>query len=70
MVLALYDCRSKQEFIYRTNRIQEITGGSALLADLFRDFFSSENPEFKFRADWKTAETPENFLTYFLTKTQ
>lgn len=24
-ILALYDCRSKQEYIYRTNRVQEIT---------------------------------------------
>jgi len=38
MVLALYDCRSKQEYIYRTNRIREISGGSALLADVYKRF--------------------------------
>ena len=38
MVLALYDCRSKQEYIYRTNRIREISGGSALLADVYDRF--------------------------------
>lgn len=35
MILALYDCRSKQEYIYRTNRIKEITGGSQLLTELY-----------------------------------
>lgn len=64
-VLALYDCRSKQEYIYRTNRIQEITGGSALLTDLFSDFFSSENKSFKIRADWKIADTPDDYLAQF-----
>lgn len=34
-VLALYDCRSKQEYIYRTNKIQEIAGGSKLLANVY-----------------------------------
>ena len=38
MVLALYDCRSKQEYIYRTKRIREISGGSALLSDLYYHF--------------------------------
>ena len=37
-VLALYDCRSKQEYIYRTNRVQEITGSSELLRNIFSDF--------------------------------
>lgn len=36
--LALYDCRSKQEYIYRTNRIQEISGGSALLLEVYKSF--------------------------------
>ncbi len=30
-VLALYNCRSKQEYIYRTDQVQEITGASELL---------------------------------------
>ena len=34
-VLALYDCRSKQECIYRTNKIREIAGGSKLLANVY-----------------------------------
>lgn len=30
-ILALYNCRSKQEYIYRTDRVQEITDASELL---------------------------------------
>lgn len=38
-VLALYDFRNKQKFIYRTNRMKEITGGSELMATLPDLFF-------------------------------
>lgn len=43
-ILALYDCRSKQEYIYRTNRVQEITGASELLSSLFKDFSRKRIP--------------------------
>lgn len=51
-ILALYDCRSKQEYIYRTNRIQEITGASELLSSLFKDFFNEENKQFRIKGNW------------------
>lgn len=52
-VLALYDCRSKQEYIYRTNRIREISGGSALLADVYSMFFRKANDKgVKIDYDW------------------
>ena len=35
MITAIYDCRSKQEYIYRTNKIREIAGGSKLLANVY-----------------------------------
>lgn len=38
--LAMYDIRGKQEFIYRSSRIKEIIGGSALIRDCFEDFIS------------------------------
>ncbi len=50
-VLALYDCRSKQEYIYRTNRMLEISGGSALLAELFGEFFKTQK---NFKTDWRS----------------
>lgn len=37
-VLALYDFASKQNFIYRTSKIREISGASAMLADAFKKF--------------------------------
>lgn len=40
MLLALYDLRSKQEYIYRTNKIREISGGSALLSKVYERFIS------------------------------
>ncbi|MBQ7546567.1 MAG: hypothetical protein IJT41_06365 [Clostridia bacterium] len=35
-VLALYDFASKQEYIYRTSKIKEISGASLLLAGMYR----------------------------------
>lgn len=52
-ILALYDCRSKQEYIYRTNRVQEITGASELLSSLFKDFFKDDNKLFRIKGSWK-----------------
>lgn len=66
-ILALYDCRSKQEYIYRTNRVKEIIGASAILSDLFGDFFCDKNSGFKVNADWRNTQAPENYLEYFNT---
>lgn len=41
-VLALYDFRSKQGYIYRTNRMREITGASELIATMYRRFLSCD----------------------------
>lgn len=51
-ILALYDCRSKQEYIYRTDRVQEITGASELLSSLFKDFFNEDNNRFHIKGNW------------------
>ncbi|MBR6769761.1 MAG: hypothetical protein IKM28_00685 [Lachnospiraceae bacterium] len=37
-VLAIYDIRGKQEFIYRSNRIKEIIGASVIIRDCFEDY--------------------------------
>ncbi len=37
-VLAMYDIRGKQEFIFRTNKLKEIAGGSAVIRDLYKDY--------------------------------
>lgn len=41
-VLAMYDIRGKQEFIFRDNKIKAIMGGSELIADLFNDYLYEE----------------------------
>lgn len=42
-VLALYDFRAKQKFIYRTNKIKEIVGGSSIIENGF--FTDAKKPE-------------------------
>ena len=37
-VLAMYDIRGKQAFIFRTNKLKEIVGGSWIIRDLFNDY--------------------------------
>ena len=36
--LAMYDVRGKQEFIFRTNKLQVIVGGSWIIRDIFKDY--------------------------------
>lgn len=65
MILALYDCRSKQEYIYRTNKVKEIAGASALLTDLFKSFFRSTECDFKINCDWENMTAPDDYFEYF-----
>jgi hypothetical protein len=37
-VLAMYDVRGKQEYIFRKNQIKEIVGGSCIIRDCFKDY--------------------------------
>lgn len=37
-VLAMYDVRGKQDFIYATNKIKEIVGASEVIRDIFKDY--------------------------------
>lgn len=41
-VLAMYDVRGKQEFIFRNPSIKEIVGGSAIIRDIFKDYLYPE----------------------------
>ncbi len=61
-ILALYDCRSKQEYIYRTNQVKEISGASMLLADIFSSFFHNEQ---SIISDWKNVASEGDFLENF-----
>lgn len=45
MKLAKYDFRSKQEYIYRTNKIKEIVGASEIITCAYNDFFAALRDE-------------------------
>lgn len=70
-VLAMYDIRGKQEYIYRSNRIKEIVGGSYIIRDCFDDYLFpaareiSKKGIFSYRREHPKEEpdnfTPENF---------
>lgn len=54
MVTALYDCRSKQEYIYRTNKVKEIAGASALLEKVYERFYKKcSGYDIKIDNSWK-----------------
>ncbi len=46
-VLAMYDIRGKQEYIYRTNKLKEIIGASAVIRDCFKDFLYGAAKEYR-----------------------
>lgn len=50
-ILALYDFASKQEYIYRTNKIKEISGASALLAGMYKKLFDEVLKNVKYELD-------------------
>lgn len=37
-VLAMYDVRGKQKYIYRSRKLKEIRGGSLIIQDIFKDY--------------------------------
>lgn len=37
-VLVMYDVRGKQEFIFKTNKLREIVGGSWIIRDIYEDY--------------------------------
>lgn len=54
MVTAIYDCRSKQEYIYRTNKMREISGASILLSNVYDMFIESAGRHgIKIKNSWK-----------------
>lgn len=44
-VLAMYDIKGKQEFIYRNNHIKEIVGGSCIIRDVFKDYLYGDKED-------------------------
>lgn len=66
-ILALYDFRSKQEYIYRTNKLQEITGASILLDGIYDQMINHLNKKLAARAqDGKPPfyNSPDDTIAY------
>lgn len=62
-VLAIYVFRSKQEFIYRTNYMREITGASELIAGMYQKFISQKVAGASIRNDWRDLE-PKPLMSF------
>ena len=67
---AMYDCRSKQEYIYRTNKIREISGASRMLSGVYRMFISeAEKHGIRIKNTWveesseKKLFDPDSFIS-------
>ena len=70
-ILAMYDIRGKQDYIYKSSKIKEIVGGSYIIRDCFDDCLFpsaekvSEKGIFSYRRNSGQDEpgefTPENF---------
>lgn len=44
--LAMYDVRGKQEYIFKTNKLKEIVGGSCIIRDCFKEYLFSSAEEY------------------------
>lgn len=44
--LAMYDVRGKQEYIFKTNKLKEIVGGSCIIRDCFREYLFPSAEEY------------------------
>ena len=45
-VLAMYDVRGKQEYIFKTNKLKEIVGGSCIIRDCFKEYLFPSAEEY------------------------
>jgi len=59
-VLAMYDVRGKQEFIFRTNKLQEIVGASWLIRDVFKDYLFPAAKKYKAKGIYSYVNTEDN----------
>ena len=57
-VLAMYDIRAKQDFIYKCNRLREIVGGSVLIRDCFKNYLYPKAEEISPKGIFHDEEVP------------
>lgn len=65
-VIAMYDVRGIQEYVFRTNRVKEIMGASMIVRDILRDAleYAVEKQGIKEKCitEWKGSDRPEEYL--------
>ena len=70
IILAMYDIRGKQDFIYKSSRIKEIVGASYIIRDCFRDYLYPAAKDYKGKGIYSYTEevredfSPEGFLRH------
>lgn len=52
-VLAMYDVRGKQDYIFRKNQIKEIAGGSCIIRECFKDYLYPAAKEYRNKCNGK-----------------
>ena len=63
-VLAMYDIRGKQNFIFKKGKIKEVMGASWIIRDLFDDYLYPNAPGkgiFNYKNHNDNRFTPDNF---------
>lgn len=63
-VLAMYDVREKQEYIYRSGQIKEIAGASAIIRDVFKDYLFPAAIEVRNRIKGTEKENADSCAIY------
>ena len=55
----MYDVRGKQEYIFKTNKLKEIVGGSCIIRDCFKEYLFPSAEEYMRR---KAAKEEYHYL--------
>lgn len=63
-ILAMYDIRGKQEFIYKSNKIKEIVGASYIIRDCFQDYLYPAAREYEGKGLFNYKEHNNENFTY------
>lgn len=60
-VLAIYDVRGKQDYIFRGRKMKEIVGASLVIRDIYKDYLLDEGDIYSYNSAVETAEKIEKF---------
>jgi len=60
-VLAMYDVRGKQDYIFRGRKMKEIVGASLIISDIYKDYLLDEGDIYSYNANVNNANEIEIF---------